>query len=250
MTVSRSGLALVAALAATGCHTTQDPPGHFPAALGVVGEGGSAVRLVLHEDGRLVRTPVSGDAGGTETTLPTAIDEHRTGLQAVALPASDARAIYGDDGPAVLVGGVVIGGPAYRAGLRRGDRIVSVDGAAPTSPAELARALGERRPGEPVSVAVKGPRDAVSVELSPREDLQRDASVSIPFVLRARTGCDATEFRLLGGLLLHREAEFWRTADRAPAHHVRFGLALNLLRVESGPAGTEVRLAWVIPIRW
>ncbi|MEC7583093.1 MAG: PDZ domain-containing protein, partial [Planctomycetota bacterium] len=54
--------------------------------------------------------------------------QHYTGLQAATVPAEVAKNIYGSDGSVLLVTGVVCGSPAYYAGLRAGDRVLSIDG--------------------------------------------------------------------------------------------------------------------------
>jgi S1-C subfamily serine protease len=58
----------------------------------------------------------------------------------------------GDDG--IAVSGVVPGGPADAAGLRRGDLLVSVDGQAVQGLRPLYRALWRRRPGDVVGMQV------------------------------------------------------------------------------------------------
>ena len=54
--------------------------------------------------------------------------QHYTGLQAATVPAEVAKSIYGVDAAVLLVTGVVCGSPAYYAGLRAGDRVLSIDG--------------------------------------------------------------------------------------------------------------------------
>jgi S1-C subfamily serine protease len=59
----------------------------------------------------------------------------------------------GYDGGVVLTG-VVPGGPADRAGLARGDLILSVDGAPVSSLRELYRTIWKKAPGESLSLQV------------------------------------------------------------------------------------------------
>ncbi|PYQ50558.1 MAG: hypothetical protein DMF78_15380 [Acidobacteria bacterium] len=54
----------------------------------------------------------------------------------------------------VVVTGVVDGGPADRAGVTRGDLVLSLDGAPVSSLRELYTALWKRRPGETVGLQV------------------------------------------------------------------------------------------------
>jgi S1-C subfamily serine protease len=58
--------------------------------------------------------------------------------------------VPGIDG--AVIGDVVAGGPADKAGLQPGDVIVQVDGAATTSRAALTRTVGARDPGTMVKV--------------------------------------------------------------------------------------------------
>ncbi|MEC7583097.1 MAG: PDZ domain-containing protein [Planctomycetota bacterium] len=54
--------------------------------------------------------------------------QHYTGLQAATLPAEHAKRLYDIEQPTLLVTGVVCGSQAYYAGLRVGDRILTVNG--------------------------------------------------------------------------------------------------------------------------
>ncbi len=58
-------------------------------------------------------------------------------------------------GTGAVVGGVVPGGPAADAGLREGDRIVSVAGKAVDESADVAAAISDAKPGDEVKVAVR-----------------------------------------------------------------------------------------------
>lgn len=57
-------------------------------------------------------------------------------------------------GNGVLVGEVVSGGPAARAGIRAGDVITAIDGQPAPSPDELASILAAHRPGQQVTVSL------------------------------------------------------------------------------------------------
>jgi serine protease Do len=75
-------------------------------------------------------------------------------------------------GEGVLVSSVVPGSPADRAGLRKGDVIVSVDRRDVESPAELTEIIGDTREGESVSLGVlrKGEKLNLAVRLAERPD--------------------------------------------------------------------------------
>jgi regulator of sigma E protease len=81
------------------------------------------------------------------------------GIQGVRVP------IYFDQ-PA-MVGSVVSGSPAEKAGLRRGDRIISVSGDTIATWKDLDVAIGIRRPNRDISVTVLRDGQPVSMSVTP-----------------------------------------------------------------------------------
>jgi S1-C subfamily serine protease len=74
-------------------------------------------------------------------------------------------------GEGVYVGGVTGGGPADRAGIRKGDVIVNIGGTRVASPSDVAQAVDSRQPGDQVRVTVvraDGTREDVPVTLGRR----------------------------------------------------------------------------------
>ena len=57
-----------------------------------------------------------------------------------------------DDGGAILLGTPLIDSPLYDAGVDRGDRILSIDGVAISTPAQLTGVLASTAPGDPVQI--------------------------------------------------------------------------------------------------
>ncbi len=76
----------------------------------------------------------------------------------------DASASSGGPGRGVLVANVNRGGPAFRAGLRKGDGIRAIDGIEVRNQGDLVRELRRRRAGQRVSLGVS--RGGASVEIS------------------------------------------------------------------------------------
>jgi S1-C subfamily serine protease len=67
----------------------------------------------------------------------------------------------------VLVDGVIFNSPAYKAGLRRGDVLLSVNGVRPVSLVAAVRYVGTLRPGQKVKIRVK------------RGDVERELTATI-----------------------------------------------------------------------
>jgi len=72
--------------------------------------------------------------------------------------------------PGAVVGDLTAGGPAEQAGMRAGDIIVAVGGAAVRTPDDVAAAIQDRHPGETVAVTVlrDGARVTLDVHLAAR----------------------------------------------------------------------------------
>lgn len=85
----------------------------------------------------------------------------------------------GYDGEGVLVNRVMEGSPADRAGLRKGDVIVSLNGRPAESPEQLTRLVQDARVGQTVSLAIvrDGDRRTISARLASRPS---DADVPVP----------------------------------------------------------------------
>ncbi|MGW0826040.1 PDZ domain-containing protein [Streptomyces sp. NPDC002845] len=87
----------------------------------------------------------SAPGGGSPATGTNAPARATLGVEAVDAP---------EDGGALLVG-VHVPGPAYTAGLVRGDTLLSLGGTRVTSAADLVRAIAAARPGTPVGLVVR-----------------------------------------------------------------------------------------------
>ena len=71
-----------------------------------------------------------------------------------------------------IVGGVVAGGPAAKAGLQDGDKITDIDGRRITKSDDVSSAVAARKPGEKAKVTVErgGDRRTLTVDLGTRPD--------------------------------------------------------------------------------
>jgi putative serine protease PepD len=71
-----------------------------------------------------------------------------------------------------VVGGVVSGGPAQKAGLQNGDKITEIDGRKITGSDDVSSAIAARKPGEQAKVVVErgGDRRTLTVDLGTRPE--------------------------------------------------------------------------------
>ncbi|MFF5362641.1 PDZ domain-containing protein [Streptomyces scabiei] len=91
---------------------------------------------------------VSGGQGSSLSTVPVAAVRPTLGVDVVDAP-GDAR------GRGALVAGVHVPGAGYRAGLVRGDVVLSLGGTRTATAADLARAVAAARPGTALRLAVR-----------------------------------------------------------------------------------------------
>lgn len=82
----------------------------------------------------------------------------------------------------VYITSVSHSGPAYKAGLRRGDIVVALDGAAIKDPDQLRDAIKARKPGDKVEVTAlrAGERQTLMVTLGERKKYRRAIRISRP----------------------------------------------------------------------
>ena len=143
-----------------------------------------------------------------------------TGLQAGSLPMELSEEIYGDSEPVVLVAGTLVGSPAYLAGLRTGDRLLTCDGKRVQSHEELSRALlartdhldlpahwfdaSSRRdlPGASeakgkILLEVDGPLGPHLAELDWVRDLDDESSFEVPILFEYESDVDSTRWSFL-----------------------------------------------------
>src|SRR5690606_16161853 len=115
----------------------------------------------------------------------------------------------------VRVEHVVRGGPADKAGVRSGDRIVAVEGKPVTQPAQVSRAVTSRKAGETITLAVerRGSSIDASIVLASRpsgdEILRMDlVGAPAPAFVNAKpmTGAPASLAALKGRVVV---VDFW-----------------------------------------
>lgn len=199
-----------------------------------------------------------------------------TGLNAAELNRDAADEVLGASdparpaGPAVLVASVAPGSPAYFAGLRAGDHILSVDGAPlagidALSAAVLARAdqrgfatksseratLAPRRAHDgPLALDVRGPLGEHHGTLDVRDDLDERGEIHIPILFECESDLDSTEWSLLDFIFqfgANYRSRYATSETRSPARHSFFSmLPFGFYEVEKRPGRARYCILWFI----
>jgi S1-C subfamily serine protease len=89
------------------------------------------------------------------------------GNRPIDFPKLGIRPDYTDDREGVLVGGVTEGGPAARAGIKDGDRIVELGGKTVPNLQTYMQVLSEHKKGEEIEVVVTREGKRVTLKVKP-----------------------------------------------------------------------------------
>lgn len=197
-----------------------------------------------------------------------------TGLQAAALDPELAGEVYGDEGEAVLVTGVVAGSPAYMAGLRAGDRIRTIDGLPVGSlqdlnDAVLARVRGQYPDATTLDLAFRGtststaqPRtDAIQVtvdgplgphatEFDVTRNVDRRTQFYVPILTNYESRVNRSKWSFLHFIFqfgfTHR-ARYHPSSTRQPIRTSEFSLfPFGMFEVDHGVDSSEYTFLWFI----
>lgn len=173
-----------------------------------------------------------------------------TSLQGI--PAVWCERMFGEARNAVVVSDVEVGSPAWVAGVRAGDVIDSVDGQPVPSAQELSQRIAELgAEGCTMRWRVRrGPGQFHDAEIH-LSDYSGESNAWIPLVLYYRNGSYEDRWTVgpFGLLLSNRNTYLTDSSVRRPETRNVFSAVLGLLRVETTPHDTEVRLLWFIRFR-
>ncbi|MCA8975486.1 MAG: PDZ domain-containing protein [Planctomycetes bacterium] len=187
----------------------------------------------------------------TEDVALDSVQSHKpyAGVTLRGIPAHWCERIYGERRNAIVIAGVEVGSPAWLAGLRSGDIIDRVDGMpVPELPA-LARTIAERgEVGQPIRLQVSraaGDAFEASVDL---HDYSGETNFWIPLVTDIENGVyrDRWSIGPLGLIMSNRNTYLADSSTRAVGTRNVFSALLGLIRVETTPDNTAVRLLWFI----
>jgi len=166
------------------------------------------------------------------------------------LPAEWTERIFDDHRPTLIVGNVYVGSPAYLAGIRPGDRLMSVNGRYFENADRLKEQLQEwGARGENAHVEVfqhRGGRYHAEVDL---REYRSSTNIKIPLVFVSNNTVEKTEWDLLpGGMLMGYSGMYRRSSTRDTNYQRVFSTVIGLYRRVWSPAGSQTRLLWFI--RW
>jgi hypothetical protein len=213
---------------------------------------------------------VTDTATDSEPLETSRVTRELTGLQVAELSAEQAQAVHGTPSPVLWVAAVVPGSPAYMAGVRAGDRLVTIDGAPASGLAVLqAAVLGradERKlsiasperdldgPGRtaegPVRVEVRGPLGHHAAEFDLRTDLGEHGEVDIPILFECSGDVDTLRWSFLDFIFqfgANYRRSYLASESRAPARYTDFSmLPFGFYEVEKQPGHARYRILWFI----
>lgn len=170
------------------------------------------------------------------------------GVSLRGVPAVWCERIWGKPREAVVVTSVVVGSPAWLAGVRGGDVLEELDGAPVPPVAEVLRRIGELGPsGGAMRWRLRRAEQLhdATIEL---DDYSGETNVWVPFVFGLQSSAyhDRWSIGPFGLLLSNRNHYLPNTSTRAVQTRNVFSALLGLFHVESRPDETEVRLLWII----
>lgn len=194
-----------------------------------------------------------------------------TGMQVGEVPADVAEEWAGEGaGPQVFVAKVSPGGPAYRAGLRAGDRIVELDGESLEDLDELRgavvsraqeRGIGIANYGEvianidrsatgPLELVVDGRLGRHSTSLDVVNDLDDRSGVDIPIVFEYESDRQRTRWSLLDFIFqfgANYSNQYVDASTRKPAERTFFSmLPFGFYEYEKRPGYARYCIFWFI----
>lgn len=147
-----------------------------------------------------------------------------------------------------VVGGVVLGSPAYLAGLRAGDVIESMDGRPVRSVDETQRVLQEKgRRKEALSVAVeRGADNRFETDLA-LKDYTGSTNINVPLIFDLENSVRRTDWSFgPGSIIAGYENRYEVSYDRDPKTRGSYSMLLGLFKQSWSPNGNRTRLLWFI----
>ncbi|MHC4943667.1 MAG: PDZ domain-containing protein [Planctomycetota bacterium] len=174
------------------------------------------------------------------------------GMVINTLPAEYTEKIYGEQLSTVLVSSVVIGSPGYRAGLRTGDRIVSVNGSRFETAAELHDWIQMHGPrGEIAEFEIfNSYREGTFKTEVALDDYDAHHEVRLPLLFNLENEPHSTDWGIGPfSLIFDYESDYYYSSSREPNYSRGFSLLFGLFGREWGPRWGKTRILWFITFR-
>ncbi len=164
------------------------------------------------------------------------------------LPAEWTERIYGEKRSTILISGVVVGSPAYHAGLRAGDRILSVDGRNFETASELKKWILERGPqggaGRFEVYQKQGGSYSTEVYFS---DFHTTTDIDIPLAFEFYQDTYRTRWYFGPfGMVVNYKGSYQKSGVRETNYSRRFSCLLGLFKCTWGPVKSSTQLLWFI----
>ncbi len=174
--------------------------------------------------------------------------EQRTGMQLVTVSGDLAKEIWDEDNPRVYVSGVVVGSPAYLAGIRRGDQLLSFGGSDVRSGAMVQSAVqGESRSH---GFSVVGPQGAHQSTLTTVDALDNHSSFNFPILLGYSSRPHRTKVSFLDFIFqfgFNYDGWYYETDERQPAKKTNLSiLPLGMFEFERSATKSKNTIFWLI----
>lgn len=170
------------------------------------------------------------------------------GIYMGTLPAEWTERIYGENRATILISGVVVGSPAYHAGLRAGDRILSVDGRYFETASELKEWIQDRGPQGAVGrfevYQKQGGPCSAEVQFS---DFHSTTDVDIPLLFEFYQDLYRTRWYFGPfGIVVNYKGSYQKSEVRETSYSRRFSCLFGLFKCTWSPVKSRTQLLWFI----
>ncbi|MGH7149844.1 MAG: PDZ domain-containing protein [Planctomycetota bacterium] len=176
-------------------------------------------------------------------TLEHARETSAFGLEASTVPEDLAAILFDRPGSVVLLSDVQVGTPAYRAGLRQGDVVHTLDGSEVRSAPQFLDRLETAGSGR---LAVSAGGRVFETTLRGKRGFGRSVTVHFPLLFGWASGPDRRGFDLVGGLLFDWDSRELPAPRRERRTRTRVSMLLDLFSLDTSEEGTRVSLLWLI----
>ena len=200
--------------------------------------------------------------------------QQTTGMQVATIPPDLATEIFGENAPVTVVSGIVLGSPAYHAGVRTGDRVLGIDGAERTTLDDLRSAVRARTSGmsipdqafevattagaqtspaprdDRIELSVLGPLGSHTAAVEVVDDLYENASFNFPILFDYHSDTDSSSWSFLEFIFqlgASYEGQYLSSGSREPAHSSKLSFfPLGMFEFASHPTHDEYTFLWLI----